>query len=75
MMADDLEKLLESGPLKVPENFAQQVMQRIDELPLSIQPLQPLEWLQWLALAGSAILGMAQLAGFVFGIWVAVTAG
>ena len=75
MMANDLEKLLVSGPLKVPENFAQQVMQRIDELPLPIHPPQSLEWLQWLALVGGAILGVTQLAGFVFGIWVAATAG
>lgn len=75
MMANDLEKLLESGLLKVPENFAQQVMQRIDELPLPIHPPQSLEWLRWLALVGGAILGVTQLAGFVFGIWVAVTAG
>lgn len=74
-MANDLERLLESGLLKVPENFAQRVMQRIDELPLPIYPPQPREWLQWLALIGGAILGATQLAGFVFGIWAAVTVG
>ncbi len=74
-MDKDLEGLLASGLLETPEDFAQRVMQRIDGLPLPVRPAQPREWLQWLALIGGVVLGATQLAGFMFGIWLAATAG
>ncbi len=74
-MDKDLDKLLESGLLEAPEDFPERVMQRIDSLPLPDSRSRPWEMLQWLALIGGGVLGIAQLAGFIFGIWAAVTAG
>jgi hypothetical protein len=80
-MDKKLDQFLASDLLEVPEGFAQTVMSRVHELPLpliaELPPTadQPKEWLQWLALIGSAILGVAQLSGFIFGIWAASTVG
>jgi hypothetical protein len=80
-MDKDLDQLLASDLLEVPQGFAQTVMARVRELPLPLNAElpptadQPKEWLQWLSLIGSAILGVAQLSGFVFGIWAASAVG
>ncbi len=74
-MDEDWDKLLDSGLLEAPEDFPERVMRRIDGLPLPESGSRSWEVLQWLALIGGGILGVAQLAGFVFGIWAAVTAG
>jgi hypothetical protein len=80
-MDKDLDQLLASDLLEVPQDFAQSVMTRVRELPLPLIAVLPpaadrsKEWLQWLALIGGAILGMAQLSGFIFGIWAASTVG
>ena len=79
-MDKDLDRLLAHGLLEVPEHFAQTVMARVDELPPPIADSpsaaeRSRQWLQWLALAAGAVLGVAQLSGFIFGIWAASTAG
>lgn len=51
------------------------VMRRIDAQPMPVPASRRDGWLTWIALAGGALLGAAQLAGFMFGIWTAATAG
>lgn len=72
---DPLEQLLQTGPLQAPDDFTARVMERIRYLPLPEREAKPLEWLQWLALVGGALLGLEQLAAFMFGVWVASAAG
>ncbi len=89
-MNDDLEALLQDDFLRPPPHFSQRVMQRIQPLPrhtslayapafASARPLPNL-WsrLRWLAtatgLVGGGMLGLSQLASFVFGLWVASSA-
>jgi len=74
-MNEDLDKLLESALLEAPGDFPERVMRRIDSLPVHDSRSRSWEMLQWLALIGGGILGVAQLAGFMFGIWAAVAAG
>jgi hypothetical protein len=80
-MDRNLDQFLASDLLEVPEDFAQSVMTRVHELPLPLVANHPpaadrsREWMQWLALIAGAILGMAQLSGFIFGIWAASTVG
>jgi hypothetical protein len=74
-MNEDLDELLESGLLEPPADFSERVMQRIAGLPLPARRSRSWEILQWLALAGGGILAIAQLAGFMFGVWAAVAAG
>jgi hypothetical protein len=78
-MDKNLDHFLASDLLEVPEDFAQAVMTRVHELPLPAgrPPTadRSQEWLQWVALIGSAIVGLAQLSGFIFGIWAASTVG
>ena len=57
------------------DDFAERVMQRIRALPAPAPSRQRAGWLAWFALAAGALLGAAQLAGFMFGIWTAATAG
>jgi hypothetical protein len=58
-----------------PRDFTERVMQRIQTLPAPAPSPRRAGWLAWIALAGGALLGTAQLAGFMFGIWTASTAG
>ena len=74
-MDEDLDKLLESGLLEAPQDFPERVMQRVDSLPLPESRSRLWEMLERFALIGGGILAIAQLAGFMFGIWAAVAAG
>jgi hypothetical protein len=77
---DDLDRKLVSDLLEVPADFEQKVMARLQYCPLPemaearVKPNRKV-WLEWLALAGGAALGAMQLGGFIFGIWVATSAG
>jgi hypothetical protein len=76
-MRDDFDELLKSGLLAPPEDFAHRVMQRIAGLPLPELPAQPRgteSMIQWIALVGAGLIGAAQLAAFMFGIWTAAAA-
>ena len=81
-MNDDLDLLLQNDLLQPPADFTQRVMQRVQSLPRSASPAQAraVRWrrLRWLAaatgLVGSGLLGLSQLAGFVFGLWVTAAA-
>jgi hypothetical protein len=74
-MNDDLDSQLQAGLLIPPEDFSQQVMQRIACLPLPVRRPRWLDRLQWIALVGGGIAGATQLAAFVFGIWAVTSAG
>jgi hypothetical protein len=74
-MDEDWDELLHSGLLEAPEDFPRRVMQRIEHLPAPERRSRAWEMLQGLALVGGGLLGLAQLAGFIFGIWAAVAAG
>lgn len=74
-MAKDLDRLLASGLLEVPQDFVQRVMRRIADVPPPVRAAPPREWLQWLALIGGVILGAIPLGGFMFGVWLTATAG
>ena len=85
-MNDELDILLQNDLLHPPADFTQRVMQRIRSLPRSALPAatpaqaRAVRWrrLRWLAaatgLVGSGLLGLSQLAGFVFGLWVTAAA-
>jgi len=74
-MTDPLDRLLSEPLLQPPADFTERVMQRIQTLPAPAPSRRRAGWLAWLALAAGALLGAAQLAGFMFGIWTASTAG
>ena len=75
-MTDELDALLRGDLLRPPAGFAKSVMQR---LPPQTQPrLKRWSRLRWFAtaigLAGGGLLGLSQLASFVFGLWIAASA-
>lgn len=74
-MSDPMDRLLSEPLLQPPDDFTERVMQRIQTLPAPAPSRRRAGWLAWLALAAGALLGAAQLAGFMFGIWTAATAG
>jgi hypothetical protein len=83
-MNDDLDALLRDDFLRPPADFTQRVMQRIQQQPTSMAatPARPRtrRWnrLRWLltttGLVASGLLGLSQLASFVFGWWLAAAA-
>ena len=79
-MNDELDRLLARDLLNVPDDFERTVMARIHELPDPVAPVparkssKATHWLAGLALAGGAAVGLLQLLGFVFGIWMATSA-
>lgn len=79
-MNDELDRLLARDLLNVPDDFERTVMARIHELPDPVVRVptrrspKATHWLAGLALAGGAAVGLLQLLGFVFGIWMATSA-
>ncbi|MBJ7311692.1 hypothetical protein ACFOLJ_01880 [Rugamonas sp. CCM 8940] len=74
-MDKDLDALLSTPLLDVPDNFTQGVMRRVQFLPLPQRHSGWLEKLQGLVLVVGGILGATQLAAFLFGMWSASAAG
>lgn len=79
---DALDELLVRDWLQTPPDFTQRVMQRLPsqaEPSVSAKPRRA-RWqrLRWLLAAttvvGSGLLGLSQLAGFVFGLWLTSSA-
>ncbi len=73
-MNKDMNTLLTSGLVSVPDDFTERVMREIYLLP---QPASRQTWrerLQYLAIIGTALLGTIELFSFIFGIWTATTA-
>jgi len=77
-MLEEHEELLKVGLFDPPADFTDRIMEGIAVLPLpDFPPHHPhhgRERIQWLALVGAALLGVAQLAAFMFGIWSATSA-
>lgn len=71
---DELDALLQSGLLAVPDDFTERVMRKVRASPLPAPRHAWAERLQWLALVGGAVLGAFEVAAFIFGIWAATSA-
>ncbi len=72
-MTEDLDCLLASDLLSVPDDFSERVLREIDRLP---QPRPRRSWserLEWLAVAGTAAIAAIELFSFMFGIWTTTT--
>jgi hypothetical protein len=74
MMNKNLENLLNSGLVSVPDDFTERVMHEINQLPEPAPRQIWRDWLQWLAISGTAAVGIIELISFIFGIWTATTA-
>lgn len=81
-MNDELDTLLQDAALQPPPDFTQRVMRSIEQRTPASMPTSPTRspWqrLRWLAamsgLVGTGLLGLSQLASFVFGLWIASAA-
>jgi hypothetical protein len=79
-MNDELDTLLRNDLLHPPADFTRTVMQRVAALPLPGDALPHPRWRRLrraaaaAGLIGSALLGLSQLAAYVFGLWFAATA-
>ena len=82
-MHDELDTLLQDAALQPPPDFSQRVMRAIAQRTPATMPARPApasSWqrLRWLAtvsgLVGTGLLGLSQLASFVFGLWIASAA-
>ncbi|MDR3371225.1 hypothetical protein [Rhodoferax sp.] len=81
-MNDDLDTLLQDAGLQPPPAFTQRVMLAIHQRTPTPAPARvvhnPWQRLRWLAAAsgliGTGLLGLSQLASFVFGLWIASAA-
>ncbi|MCK5831111.1 MAG: hypothetical protein KAH20_12515 [Methylococcales bacterium] len=73
-MNKTLDTLLNSDLLSVPDNFTDQVMKEIYQLPMPTPRQTWKKRLQWLAIFSSAALGTVELFSFIFGIWIATAA-
>ena len=74
-MDNDLDALLRAELLQPPVDFTKRVMQQLKYFPIPARRSGLLEKLQSLALIIGGIVGAAQLAAFMFGIWTASSAG
>lgn len=71
MKLDPLDELLAQPLATPPDDFTHQVMQRLALEPL---PKKITTWLQWLALTGAVAVGIEQVLGFMFGVWLVSSA-
>ncbi len=81
-MNDELDTLLQDAALRPPPDFTQRVMRTIEQRTTAAMATRsthsPWQRLRWLAtvsgLVGTGLLGLSQLASFVFGLWIASAA-
>jgi hypothetical protein len=73
-----LDELLAQDFLMPPADFTEQLMRRVQTLPMpAVKPPREntlRESLKWLALLGGAALGAAELLAFMFGLWASTAA-
>jgi hypothetical protein len=83
-MNSELDEMLRESLLHVPDGFTARVMERLPAQPAPSWPAPPKRarrlpmWqlvLQWLALGATFLLGAAQLAAFMVGLWLSASAG
>ena len=72
-MNQDIEDLLTSGLLSVPDDFTARIMREIQSMPHAEPPVWQ-KILHWLAITGAVALGANELFSSIFGIWIATTA-
>lgn len=68
-MDKELETLLKTELLTVPDDFSERVMHSVAMAPLPAMRPVWRQRLQWLALTGGALWAAIELAAFIFGIW------
>lgn len=73
-MTIDIDSLLKSDLLSVPEDFSRRVMRQVHMQPVPVVTSTRRERLQWLALLAAAGLGMSQVLAFIFGMWATTSA-
>ncbi len=83
-MNDDLDTLLSQDLLKAPSDFSYRVMQGIKPLPMPFEQVRrpkatatghALRQLAFrLGVVSAGLLGLSQVLGFVFGVWISATA-
>ena len=79
---EQLDTLLSDGLVKAPDDFSNQLVQKIaaskqmtaNGLPSTSRNVDTPLW-QWIALGTAGVAGLGQLVGFIFGVWVATAAG
>lgn len=69
-----LDDLMQQSLVETPADFTQTILHHIEALPTTRQQKAQTNWLTWLAVAGSGLLGLSQLFGFVFSLWTVTTA-
>jgi hypothetical protein len=67
-----LDDLMQQPLVDTPNDFSQHLMHRIKALP-STQKSES-SWLACLAVAGSGLIGLSQLIGFIFSLWTVTAA-
>lgn len=73
-MTVDIDILLNTDLLAVPEDFSRRVMAEVGLQPAPGTASGGRERLQWLALLAAGGLGLSQLLAFIFGVWAASAA-
>lgn len=82
-MNSELDVMLREPLVEVPDGFAARVLERVSTEPRPSWPAPPNRatplpmWqlvLRWLALGATFLLGAAQLAAFMLGLWLSATA-
>lgn len=78
-MSSELDRLLASDLLDVPDDFTARVMQNLpSQQPVALKnPIPHPRWRawRWAAYWSGGALGFIQLISFMFGIWTATAAG
>jgi len=70
-----LDELLEACALLPPTDVTRQVMQQIASVPQPRRAARAPAWLPWVAVASGVIVGIGELARFVFSAWITGSAG
>jgi hypothetical protein len=73
-MSDDLDTLLQTDLVSVPDDFAERVMRRVQASPRAAAQPRWMRRLQWVALLGGALVGALEVVTFIFGLWAATAA-
>jgi hypothetical protein len=73
MMENDLDILMNSELLSIPNDFTARVMEKVYQAPPQIANQGFREVAQWLALIGSTAIGVFELATYIFGVWTVTT--
>lgn len=67
---NDLDDLLGNVDFAdVPDNFTDDVMQKISELSAQPEAIQTTQWWQWAALISGGIPALFQILAFIFSAW------